>query len=401
MGLVAACGDDGDEPATPTPSASAAASVLGPVAPAKGEPVKIGVILEGKSTVSDMSVQDPVVDAAVQWLNEHRSGIEGRPIQVVTCEALGDPGKATDCGNLMVEENVVAAVIGESAVMEPAWRPLHDAKIPVMINGTSDPGILADKDSTFVLLEGTAGTIGLPIQVAKEKGLKKVTGIVIDVPAATALQTNVAPAEYEKAGIEFELIRIPPGTADMTPQLGAVTSGEPSLAFVLGNDAFCISAFNGLRAVGFTGPISAIAQCVTDATRKAVSGDVLDGMEISAATPIGTDNPATQLYKAVIDKYAPSVDTSKAAGMIMFTTIAALQTSLSGITGEITPASVTSTIRAMPESELPAGGGIKFKCDGKASTMSATFCSRGTLVATLDDKGVPETYTAMGTAASG
>jgi branched-chain amino acid transport system substrate-binding protein len=44
---------------------------------------------------------------------------------------------------------------------------------------------------------------------------------------------------------------------------------------VIGSDSFCIAALNGLHTVGFTGPVTAIAQCITDATRKSVPGSVL------------------------------------------------------------------------------------------------------------------------------
>ncbi|ONH25665.1 ABC transporter substrate-binding protein [Pseudofrankia asymbiotica] len=404
VGLVAACGSDDDGGSgggTPSASASAEASLLGPSAPAKGASVKIGIVTEGKGPSSDMSAQDTVANGTAKWLNEHRAGIGGRPIELVVCDALGDPGKATDCGNRLIEAGVVAAVFGESAVMHDAWKPLHDAGIPVMLYATSETEVLADKASTFILSDPSAGPIGLPITVAKEKGYKKVTSIVIDVPAALGLETNVAPAKYKAAGLEHALVRIALGTADMTPQLGPVVSGDPGMVFVLGNDSFCISAFNGLRAVGYKGQITSIAQCITDATRKAVPGDLLKGIEITASAPIGTDNPSTQLYKAVVDEYAKGVDTSQIGGMSMFSALAGFQLATAKISGEITPASVISTIRAMPESELPGAGGLKFKCDGKATELSSAVCTRGTLAATLDAKGNPSSYEVVGASTTG
>nr|WP_307874655.1 ABC transporter substrate-binding protein [Frankia nepalensis] len=401
-GLLAACGSDGDSNGSVSAaSASAAASILGPSAPATGAPVKIGIVSEGKSAVSDMSAQNTVADATAKWLNEHRTGIAGRPIELIKCDALGDPGKATDCGNQLVEAGVVAAVFGESAVMQDAWRPLHEAGIPVMLYGTTEPALLADKDSTFILSDPSAGPIGLPISVAKDKGYKKVTSIVIDVPAALGLETTVAPAKYKEAGLEHQLVRIPPGTADMTPQLGPVVADDPGMVFVLGNDSFCISAFNGLRAVGYTGQVTSIAQCITDATRTAVPGDVLNGMEITASAPIGTDNPSTQLYQAVVDTYSKGVDTSQIGGMSMFTALAGFQVAVAKISGEITPATIISAVRAMPEAELPGSGGLKFQCDGKASPLSSAICGHGSLAATLDANGQPRSYEVVDATAGG
>ncbi|WP_052711164.1 ABC transporter substrate-binding protein [Pseudofrankia sp. DC12] len=118
----------------------------------------------------------------------------------------------------------------------------------------------------------------MPIQVAKDKGLKKVTAAVIDVPAALHSAQDVAPGLFRAAGIGYELSRVAPGTADMTPQMQQVVRNGSDGVLIIGNDSFCSSAMNGLRSVGFTGTISDISQCVTDATRKAVAGSVLKGM---------------------------------------------------------------------------------------------------------------------------
>lgn len=399
LGLVAACGSSDGGGTGATPSASAAAALLGPVARATGTSVKIGIITEGKSAISDMSAQDTVADATAKWLNERRSGIAGHPIELVKCDALGDPGKAADCANRLVESNVAAVVFGETAVMAAAWKPLHDAHIPVMLYATSDAGPLLDKDSTFVLSDPTAGTIGMPIQLAKSLGLKKLTAIVIDVPSAVGLETTVAPAQAKAAGLDFNLVRVPPGTADMTPQLQPVVAGDPGLVFVLGNDSFCISAFNGLRAAGFTGHLTSISQCITDATRKAVPGSLLNGMQISASSPIGLDNPSTRLYKAVVSTYSKGVDTSQQGGMSMFSALAGFQAAVAHISGDVTPTSVLTAIRSMQSTELPGAGGLTFQCNGTASTLASSVCTRGSLVATLDSKGQPRSYQVVGAAA--
>ena len=232
-----------------------------------------------------------MADATAKWLNEHKSGIGGRPIELVTCETQADPARGADCGNQMVEEDVVAVAVGESAVAESVWQPLADANIPAMFFGAGGPALLADTESTFTLGDPTFGTLQLPIGLAKEKGADKVTAVVIDVPAALHNAQEVAPGLFEEAGIDYELVTVPPGTADMTPQMQSVADGDPGVVFVVGNDSFCISAFNGLKAVGYDGVISGISQCVTDATRDAVPADVLDGMVVAAFVADRRDRP--------------------------------------------------------------------------------------------------------------
>ncbi len=77
-------------------------------------------------------------------------------------------------------------------------------------------------------------------------------------------------------------------------------------------------------------------------------------------------------------------------------TLGGLQTALEGISGDITPATVTATIKAMPESELPGAAGMKFRCNGKASAQAPAVCVRGGLSTTLDDKGQPTEFQVLG-----
>ncbi|ABW12328.1 putative branched-chain amino acid transport system [Parafrankia sp. EAN1pec] len=395
--VAAACGtDDGGN----TPGAGGATTnsdVLGPVNKAAGEPVKIGIISDGKAPAFDNSIQFDVADATAAYLNEHKGGIGGRPIELVNCETQADPARGADCGNQMVEHDVVAVAIGESAVAESVSKPLADANIPAMFFGAGSPAVVGDAESTYVLGDPTYAVLQLPIGIAKDQGAKKVTAIVIDVPAALHTSREVAPAAMEKAGLDYELVTVPPGTADMTPQMQSVVDGDPGIVFVLGGDSFCISAFNGLKAVGYDGTISAISQCISDATRKAVPADVLDGMVVGASVPAGGSDPSRVLYSTVLETYGGNIDTNSTTGRGMFVVFDGLITALGGITGEITTETANAAIKAMPETELPGAALLQFRCNGKAYPEMPAVCVRGGLSTTLNSDGQPTEYKVIGT----
>ncbi|MCK9878159.1 ABC transporter substrate-binding protein [Frankia sp. Ag45/Mut15] len=397
LALVAACGSSGDDkPAGPQASVSSSGDLLGPIARASGAPVQIGLISDGKSQVADNSIELTAAKATVAYLNERKSGIGGRPIKLVTCEAQADPAKAADCANQMIEDKVVAVIIGGSPVLASIWEPLHAAHVPTLVYSGVNDAMRSDRESTFTISDGNFGGIILPLQQAKSAGLKKVTYIVIDVPAALDGLKTTAPALLRKAGLDINVVAVPPGTADMTPQIQNLTSKDPGLVFILGNDSFCISALNGLRAVGYTGQVAAISSCVTDATRKAVPGSQLKGITISATVPIGQDNPATRLYNAVAKTYGSGIDTTRAIGMTAFTEVAAFQSALQGITGDITSQSVIKAFKGMPEREIPGSLGLGFRCNGKADPTAPSTCVRGGIVSTLDATGNPGAYKVVG-----
>ena len=93
--VAVGCGDDDDDGGGASGRADAA-EALGPEAPASGEPVKVGLISDGSSAVTDNGIVVDVGEATAQWLKEHRSGIGGRPIELVTCVAETDPGPLRD-----------------------------------------------------------------------------------------------------------------------------------------------------------------------------------------------------------------------------------------------------------------------------------------------------------------
>jgi branched-chain amino acid transport system substrate-binding protein len=370
--------------------------VLGAVHPATGDPVLIGMISNGKTTTGiDNIIEFDVANAAVKWLNERKGGIGGRPIKLVTCTDEADPGKAVDCANSLISQNVTAVVIGSSAVVESEWQPLHDAHVPVFAFGATGK-LVKDPDSTFGLTAGSESILAVPVQAAKDKGVTKVTAIVIDVPAATSIYKSAAPAIQAQEGVTIDLVPVPIGTPDMTPQVQKIMSqGDPGIINVLGNDTFCIAAFNALRAVGFKGTVTTAAPCITDATRKAVPGSFLSGMQLSYSAPVGdTSNPSYTLYKAVVDTYGggKSIDLSRTQGWGIFLAINGFQTALQGISGPVTSSTMVSTIKKMPWTELPGGGGLHFRCNGKADPTSPASCLTGTLVSSLDGSGNPTTY---------
>lgn len=377
-----------------TTKGTSSSQLLGPLDKATGDPIKIGIISDGKSDTNDISIEGRVATATEKFLNDHKKGIAGRPVQIFECDDELDPAKATDCGNQMVEQKVAVVVIGQSAVVENSWQAVHAAGLPVMLYSANGSDILADGQTTFVLADPIASAVNVPLAVAKQAKTKKVAAIVIDVPEATDLFKTLAPPLFKKAGIQLQLIPVPLGTADVTPQLQSLTTDGTGEAFVVGNDALCISVFNGLRSVGFTGKIAAVAQCVTNTTRQAVPGDELKGMVISAQAPVGVNDPSMDLYEAVAKTYGSNIALDDARGAGMFTVLMALHSALQNATGDLTPQAITAAIKAAPKATLEASGGLTFQCNGKADPASPAVCSAGVLTATLDDQGNPVSYKA-------
>jgi|RhiMethySRZTD1v2_1073278.scaffolds.fasta_scaffold03358_7 branched-chain amino acid transport system substrate-binding protein len=397
--VAASCSDGGGEASSDTTAGAGGDDVeqaLGPDDPASGESVRIGLVSDGQSAAFDARTEIYAAQATVDYWNAHRGGVGGRPIELVTCETGADPGAGTDCANQMVEDQVVAVAIGQSTVPDTIWEPLHQSGVPTMFFQTNGDRILADAESSFVISNPLTTAFGLPISVAQDEGADEVAFVVIDVPVAVNLFETLGPPIMENAGLDYEIVKVPLGTPDLTSQMSDIVDSGAGVVHVVGNDALCIAAIQGLAAVGYEGEVTAVSQCITDATRDALPGEQLEGTFVTSGVAVGAaDDPTYQLYEAVVSAYGHDVDVENNVSMVGYTVTAALATSLDGITGDITPATVTEAIKAMPEAELPGGGGVRFRCGGSSMATNPALCSNQWLRATLDAHGEPASYDAV------
>jgi branched-chain amino acid transport system substrate-binding protein len=397
---VAACGGDdddgGDDASTDDTEATGGDNedLLGPEEVAEGDPIKIGMVGDGVTEAFDNTDELLAAEAAGEYWNQHQGGVAGQPVDVVTCETGGDPAKGTDCGNRMVEEGVVAVALSQSGVADSVYEPVHAAGIPAFFLQTSAEALLEDTETSFTMFNPLGTLFGLPFSLAQDEGTEQITFVNIDVPQAlTLFESGQADAMAENAGLEIELVKIAPGTADMTSQMQEVASSGSGVVYIVGNDAFCISAIQGLNAVGYDGTTSGVVQCITDATREALPGGELEGFAIGATTAAGDDdNEAYERYVAVMDEYGDVTDVENALGMGGYATMASLLTALEGLEGEVTPESVAEALRTMDEADYPGSDGITFQCGGSAYEVQPAVCTNQALSATLDADGNPSAY---------
>jgi branched-chain amino acid transport system substrate-binding protein len=403
--VAAACGTSSSAGSSGSGASSTAIPASGPVgatslgqeAPATGSPVRVGLITDGGCCGASAKAEQPVATATVQWLNQYMNGLAGHRISLDVCVDDLDPGKGSDCANQMIRDNVVAVVIGSNGVIETVWKVLHDAHIPVINNAATNTALLQDPTSTFVVNDPYASIVTLPISVAKDKQAKKVSVMVVDLPIATDIYRGSTPILFKQNGLDLNVVPVPLGTPDMTPEAQRIVSSNPAgVVSVVGPDPFCVAAFNGLRAFAFHGTTIAISECFSsDATIKSIPGDFLNGLLTSSIAPVGDSaDSSMRQYQAVLDKYAQdSVDPRDVVGLAVFQSFGALSVGTRSLTDSVTPASVTTALKAMKNEVLPASGGRLFRCNGKASRFGVAICSTSVAAATLDAHGNPTKYT--------
>ena len=383
-GALTACGGGGGggggSGATPTPVDTA---LLGPDKPASGTPVKIGFVYDGQSAAIDTTHQVVSARAVVKYANEKLGGIGGHPIQLVECESHSDP--ATDCGDQLVAAKVIAVVGGEFGELTQIQKALGRASIPYIDSGNQGGAFSL---TNFLI------PIGAPAEFAATNGIKQVTILIIDVAGAVGQIKEFAPTLFKNVNVNVNVVGIPSGTADMTPQIQAAEATHPGLFHLIGNDTFCASALKAIRTLGLQVKVTGINRCLSKSASGSIPGGYA-GLTVLSGISLAPDQPETKLYEAFRATYLSGTaddDDYQTGYQAMLGLVRGANAG--GITA-FTSAGVIAALQKMPTLPLPLGGGLTYNCGAKLVPVFPSICSAGSISAQATADGGQQAFTVL------
>ncbi|MCU1343798.1 MAG: putative branched-chain amino acid transport system, partial [Acidimicrobiia bacterium] len=378
VGLFAtACSSDDSKTSAPATTAtsgaggasgaapsSTVADVFGAPKPATGSTVKLGYITDGKGQAVDNSTEVPAAQAAVKYANDYLGGIGGHKIELDVCDDKQTPSGTSDCDNQLIADKVPVVLNNTSGSSDPLIKNVEAAGIPFISYQTGVQAILSSKDAS-VLTNGLGASFAAPAKMAQNSGAKRGAVFVIDVPSLAGPVRQLMPIIWKNAGIPVDIVPIAPGVADMTPQAQAELAKKPDLIEVLGDVTFCSSALKALKTLGYSKTLVIIPQCVTSTSAAGIPGGYTGMLEATVYSNDPTD-AENQLYKAAMTKYSSGTD-PYANGVTSggWAVVLGAVRALTGLTGDITPASVKAALAAMPPTPVPLAPGLTFQCNGK------------------------------------
>jgi len=368
-----------------TASAATTSAGLAKYLPGKkatGTPVKIGLINnEGSSPVAEPSTGDAAV-AAADYANAELGGIGGHPIQVIRCAENEDVASATACANEMVQDNVAAVDIGTTGLGNTIVPIITKAGIPY-VSATGSSSDELSTAGTFMWTGGFPADLGGMAKLAGEHGYKKVTAFVIDAPSALAGAQQIGTPAFKAAGVALSIEAVPDAVADATPQVTAGLSDQPGAVAIVADASTCTSVLQALSTVDPGLPVYAVTSCLNSSTLTAL-GSAMNGVKIFGRSDTESSNPEAQLYRYVMAKYYPSANAS-GDSVTGYQGMLGLVRATAGLTGDPTPASIMSAIKAAADVPLPAGAGLTFTCNGKMFPGLPSNCSSGDVVLTIEN----------------
>jgi branched-chain amino acid transport system substrate-binding protein len=366
-----------------------AAEVLGPENPASGDPIKVGFVYDGTTAITDNAAELAAGQAAAEYVNQHLGGIAGRPIELDVCSTDQSPAGAGDCVNQMVADEVPIVVNGVTGQGLSLFPPLAEAGVPVFTPGTGDqeslftPGI-------YIMGNGIVALLAGPAKLAADAGVDRAAILVIDVPAASGAIEAAAPGFYDNAGVDVDVVAVPPDTPDMTPSVVAEMENDPGQFAVVGDASFCLKAMTALAGAGFDGQIALISQCIDDSVIE--QSPNIEGVAITTFATTDPDSEEFQLYQAVMDTFAEDDADRGGVAPSGYQAVLGFARAMADLSGDVTADSVEAAFAAMPATPMPLADGITYQCDGQQVALAPNVCSTDVLTTTLDADGAPTTY---------
>ncbi|MCZ4653897.1 ABC transporter substrate-binding protein [Gordonia amicalis] len=370
LGTLTACADDSSD------SSSAGETSSLPSNAATGDPIKIGFITPEGGAVTTPMVREGG-EAAVEYLNNNGGGIGGHKIDLVVCKQQEEPASATKCANQMVEQkvSVVVSPLGaQGAVMLPI---VAGAGIPYVAQAPVSQAEMATPGS-FMLSGGIVAVLAGQAATAAKDGLKKVSLIIGDSGDAAASVKALGDPMFQRAGVALNVVTIPTGAADLTPQITAGLADNPDAVSILGDTRQCISVLKTLQTVAPDAKKYLIASCLDKPVLDAVGNEAVSGSKAFTTVNLSSDDPSVTQYRSVMAQYAPDTDPAGLA-YIGYQVVAALG-ELNGLDGTVDAQTFKKALAGAKDVPLPAAPGITFTCDGKAFPPLTSLCSKAILV---------------------
>jgi branched-chain amino acid transport system substrate-binding protein len=356
---------------------AAAASAETPDA-ATQSPVTIGMITDGggSSAIGTAALVEQGAKAAVSYLNAYGGGLAGHKVTLYVCENQSTPAGGQTCANDMVQHGVVAVVepfTGQGATEVPT---IVGAGIPyIVVSGGSTAELTTP--GAYDLEGGFPAYLGAMALSAKAHGLKKVTFLVENVPAAIQGAQVFGAMVYKAAGVGFAVVPVNEGTADISPQMQAAVSGGADAVGMVGDVTLCTSFLQAYSTLGLKLPKYLLSTCQDSSILNSPTLDkTLTGSYITTSTASSKADNAQ--YAFMMKKFAPkvspnpNVSSNQADGV---TPVLALGSIMKGSTQPVTAAGVKAATAAATNVTIPLSGGLTFTCNGTAIPLLKSVCS--------------------------
>jgi branched-chain amino acid transport system substrate-binding protein len=346
------------------------ADVFGTPDEATGDPLVLSLINleEGPAAVPEYSA---AANAAAEYLNTFRGGINGRPISIEVCATDGQPATSERCARELLEADPVA-FLGGFDPASSASMPVIEAADLAWLGGVPTTPAESNSDNAVIFHSLTSGdAVATARYVGRQASVRDAAVVYPDNPAGSATAADVIKPALEAADVEVLMVPVPPDADDVSEHLVAAVERDPSLLFVATPNV-CADVVTAATDLGFQGTLAGLDPCLAESAIVA-AGHAMEGLY--AAMPVNLfDTPSrdTALFLDAMEAFAPDGTAIDAPAGIAFSSVMNIHYELDDM-DDLSTAAILNMFRSGKHIDNFMAN--PYTCDGKQQPEATAICN--------------------------
>jgi branched-chain amino acid transport system substrate-binding protein len=274
-------------------------------------PVYIGYVNQQGGPTAVGLLATAGAQMAVNYANAELGGMDGHPIQLVTCFIASAEEEGTTCAQKFLANKKVDVInLGGVAIgVQSFYSTLHGAK-PVIDGVAATP--IDTTQSNAVILFGDATHILPPFGTYARDVLHAKTAALVypSDNAGIAIGAAAIKQGLEAAGVTVKSVGYSESTTDLTSVLTAVGAQTADMVIPYSDTAGCVNLAKSLQTLGITDPKKIVSAPLC------LNGQVISGLgdwphwtyAIASSLYGDPTDPGMPAYMAVAKKYSTPAD---------------------------------------------------------------------------------------------
>jgi len=274
-------------------------------------PVYIGYVNQQGGPTAVGLLATAGAQMAVNYANAELGGIDGHPIQLVTCFIASAEEEGTVCAQKFLANKKIDVVeLGGVAIGVQSFFSTLGSSIPV-IDGVAATPIDAVQPNAVILF-GDATHILAPFGTYARDVLHAKTAALVYPSDNAGIATGAAAvkAGLQQAGISVKAVGYPESQTDLTSVLTAAGAQTADLVIPYSDTAGCVNLAKSLQTLGITNPKKILSAPLC------LNGQVISGLgdwphwtySIASSLYGDTTDPGMLTYMSVAQKYSTPAD---------------------------------------------------------------------------------------------
>jgi branched-chain amino acid transport system substrate-binding protein len=333
-------------------------------------PVSIGFVNQQGGPVAIGAHATDGAQMAVNYINAELGGVDGHPVQLVTCFIASAEEEGTTCAQKFLANKAVDVIaMGGAVIGVQSFYSTLAGKLPV-VGGVAALPVDGAQQNTVVLFGDGAHVLG-PIGTYATSVLHAKTGVVLypnnstDTPGALADQ-----AALKAAGVTVKMGPYPPNATDLTGVLTATGAASADIVIPNVDAGGCVAIAKALLQQGITDAKKIVSPplCLNGQVAAGLGGDFPKWTYLIASSLFGdATDPGMTAYEKVATKYSTAANAPDPWNIVDFGQLLTVDKVLNQVGyAKLAPAAILAAAKAFKGPQALGAPALACGADPKA-----------------------------------